>query len=61
MDVSLVTLTAALALVFFGLLTGNGTTVVIREGTLIQALLTGLCMKLSGPIVDRIFGNFPQK
>ena len=61
MDVSLVTLTAALALVFFGLLTGNGTTVVIREGTLIQALLTGLCMKLTDPIVDRIFGNFPQK
>ena len=48
-------------LVFFGLLTGNGTTVVIREGTLIQALLTGLCMKLTDPIVDRIFGNFSQK
>lgn len=55
MDVSLVALTAVLALIFFGLLTGNGTTFVIREGTLIQAVLTGLCMKLTDPLVDKIF------
>lgn len=55
MDVILVSITALLALLFFGLLTGNGSTVVIREGTLIQAILTGLCMKVTDPVIDRIF------
>lgn len=53
MDVVLVAMTAALALIFFGLLTGNGETVVIREGTLIQAILTGLCMRLTDPILKK--------
>ena len=56
MDVTLVAVTVILALVFFGLFTGNGETVVIREGTLIQAILTGLCMKLTDPVITRIFG-----
>lgn len=55
MDVTLVAITAALALIFFGLWTGNGSTVVIREGTVIQAVLTGLCMKLTDPPLNRIF------
>ena len=57
MDVSLVTMTVILALIFFGLLTGNGETVVIREGTLIQAVLTGLCMKLTDPLIDKLFAR----
>ncbi|MBO4586071.1 MAG: hypothetical protein J5675_05655, partial [Bacteroidales bacterium] len=58
MDVTLVAITAILAFVFFSRLDGNGTTVVIREGTLIQAILTGLCMKLTDPLIHRLF---PQK
>ena len=29
--------------------------IVIREGTLILAALTGLCMKLTDPVVDKVF------
>lgn len=57
LDVSLVILTVILALIFFGLFTGNGTTYVIREGTLLQAVLTGLCMKLTDPLVDKVFAS----
>lgn len=57
MDVTLVAITVVLALVFFGLFTGNGETVVIREGTVIQAILTGLCMKVTGPLANRFFGS----
>ena len=53
MDVSLVVITVLLALLFFGLLTGNGETNVVREGTLIQAVLTGLCMHVTDPILNR--------
>ena len=31
--------------------------VVIGLGTLLLAILTGLCMKLTDPLVDRIFGH----
>jgi len=55
-DVTLVALTAAFAWFSFGLLTGNGTTVVIREGTLILALLTGICMRFTDRYVERFFG-----
>lgn len=55
-DVALVVITAAFSFWAFGLLTGNGTTVVIREGTLILAILTGLCMHFTDPIVDRVIG-----
>lgn len=53
MDVSLVAITVLLALLFFGLLTGNGETNVVREGTLIQAVLTGLCMHVTDPLLNR--------
>lgn len=52
MDVSLVAITVLLALLFFGLLTGNGHTFVVREGTLIQAVLTGLCMQVTDPLLN---------
>ncbi len=55
MDVTLVAITAILSYAFFSLLTGNGSTVVIREGTLLQAILTGLCMKVTDPLVGRVF------
>lgn len=54
-DVALVAITALLAWIFFGLLTGNGSTVVIREGTIILAILTGLCMRVTDPLLDRLF------
>lgn len=53
MDVTLVAITVLLALLFFGLLTGNGHTMVVREGTLIQAVLTGLCMHATDPILNK--------
>lgn len=57
MDVTLVVITVVLAFIFFGLLTGNGHTMVVREGTIIQAVLTGICMHFTDPIVTRIFGR----
>lgn len=57
MDITLVAITAILSYAFFSLLTGNGVTVVIREGTLLQAILTGLCMKVTDPVVGRVFGH----
>lgn len=53
MDVILVVFSVLLSLLFFGQLTGNGHTMVVREGTLIQALLTGLCMQLTDPPLNR--------
>ena len=53
MDVTLVAATALMALVFFGMFTGNGHTMVVREGTLIQAILTGLCMHVTDPIINK--------
>ena len=54
-DVAMVAVTALLAWLFFGLLTGNGSTVVIREGTLILAILTGLCMRVTDPLLEKLF------
>jgi uncharacterized membrane protein YczE len=53
-DVLLVALSAAFAWICFGSPWGDGDQIVIREGTLILALLTGLCMKFTDPLVDRI-------
>ena len=55
-DVLLVVISAVFAWVCFGTPFGNGEEhVVIREGTLILALFTGLCMKLTDPLVDKVF------
>ena len=54
-DVLLVALSALFAWLVFGNPFGNGEHVVIREGTLILAVFTGLCMKLTDPLVDRLF------
>ena len=54
-DVILVALSAAFAWICFGSPWGNGEHIVIREGTLLLAALTGLCMKLTDPLVDKTF------
>lgn len=54
-DVLLVVLSALFAWFAFGSPFGNGDHIVIREGTLILAFFTGLCMKLTDPLVDRVF------
>lgn len=56
-DIVLVAITAAFSFAVFGLLDGNGHTVVIREGTLILAILTGICMRFTDPLIDRIFSK----
>lgn len=53
MDVTLVAATVLMSLVFFGMFTGNGHTMVVREGTLIQAILTGLCMHVTDPLINK--------
>jgi len=60
-DIALVALTAAFAWFTFGLLTGNGFTVVIREGTLLLAFLTGICMRFTDPLMDRLFAPLVNK
>ena len=56
-DVALVVIAAILAWIFFGHFFGDGSQVVIREGTLLLAFLTGLCMKMTDPIVEGMFKN----
>ena len=54
-DILLVVLSALFAAFAFGSPWGDGPHVVIREGTLILAICTGLCMRLTDPLVDRVF------
>ena len=54
-DILLVALSAGFAWICFGSPFGHGEEIVIREGTLILAALTGLCMKLTDPLVDKAF------
>ena len=54
-DILLVALSAAFAWICFGSPFGHGEEIVIREGTLILAALTGLCMKLTDPLVNKVF------
>ena len=54
-DIILVLLSAVFAWVCFSSPWGNGEHIVIREGTLILAVFTGLCMKLTDPVVDKVF------
>ncbi len=56
-DTSLVAISAALALIFFNNPLGNGSETVIREGTLILALLTGTLMKATDPLANRLIGK----
>lgn len=56
-DVALVIIAAAISWAVSGNPLGRGDSVVIREGTLISALFTGLAMKFIDPIVDRCIGH----
>lgn len=55
LDVCLVALSAAFAWFAFRSFFGDGEDIVIREGTLILAVFTGLCMKGTDSLIDRIF------
>lgn len=54
LDVYMVIISALFAQLAFGSLSGDGANIVIREGTLILAIFTGLCMKVTDPLVDRM-------
>ncbi|MDE5731627.1 MAG: hypothetical protein K2H95_01110 [Bacteroidales bacterium] len=56
-DSALVIISAVISLIAFGSVLGKGDTVVIREGTLVTALLTGYLMKFFDPVTERIFGK----
>lgn len=55
-DIAMVAFTATFSWFAFGLLTGNGTTVIIREGTLILAVFTGIVMRFTEPAIHKVFG-----
>lgn len=54
LDVYMVVISALFAQLAFGSPSGDGANIVIREGTLILAIFTGLCMKVTDPLVDRM-------
>lgn len=56
-DVFLVVASAAFSFIFFRSPFGNGHEFVIREGTIIFAICTGLCMRLTDPLVKKMFGK----
>ncbi len=56
-DVFLVILSAIFAWIVFNNPLGDGHNNVIREGTLILAIFTGLCMRLTDPLCEKLFGK----
>lgn len=60
-DVFLMVVAAAFAWLVFGNPSGNGNEVVIREGTILQAVLTGLAMRLTDPLAKAVSGNILKK
>lgn len=60
-DSSLVVISAVISAIAFGSLLGKGDTVVIREGTLVSAILTGYLMKFLDPVTEKIFGKALDK
>lgn len=56
-DCSLVAISAIISFALFGNIFGKEDMVVIREGTLASALLTGLLMKFIDPWTEKIFGR----
>lgn len=53
-DIYMFVVSALFAQLAFGVPTGDGVNVVIREGTLILAVFTGLCMRVTDPLVNKI-------
>lgn len=56
-DISLMAFSMIFGFFAFGNVLGNGELMVVREGTLIQALLTGFLMKYTDPVCGRVFGK----
>lgn len=52
-DLYMLVVAAIFGLIAFGSPFGDGHNVIIREGTLILAILTGACMHLTDPLVDK--------
>ena len=57
-DILLVTATVILCWIFFGSLIGSPGLNIVYWGTLLLAFGVGLCMKLTDPLMDRLFGRF---
>ncbi len=53
-DIYLVVISALFAQLAFGVFSGDGVNIVIREGTLILAVFTGLCMKVTDPVMEKL-------
>lgn len=60
-DIFLVVISVIFSVIVFSSPFGQGDNIVIREGTLILALFTGLCMKFTDLAVKKIFGKILQK
>ncbi len=60
-DVFLVIISAAFAWIVFKNPLGHDHLYVIREGTLILAIFTGLCMRLTDPLAKAMFGKAIDK
>lgn len=56
-DISLMAFSMIFGFFAFGNVLGNGELMVVREGTLIQALLTGFLMKYTDPVCESVFGK----
>ena len=56
-DITLVIIAAAISWFCFGNLLGDGQENVIREGTIMSALFTGLCMKGTDKLAGKMFGG----
>lgn len=57
-DVVVVALTAVFCWICFGSLIGSPAINIVYWGTLLLAFGVGLCMKLTDPLMDRLFGRF---
>ena len=60
-DIVMVVAAVLFAWFSFGRADGDGVQAVVREGTLILALLTGPCMRLTDPLVDRLFPQLARE
>lgn len=61
-DLTLVALTCLFAYICFANPFGDGTVFIVREGTIILAVLTGICMRFTDPVMDRLIGPLvPEK
>lgn len=57
-DVTVVALTGLFCWFAFGSVLGNPPVNILFWGTVLLALGVGLCMKLTDPLIDRVFGRF---